>query len=67
MSLIESFLVNMDKKGARLLNFFKRVDAHKHEQVLDALLKIQTETCQSTTGQLLRGSHTDGASFTGSF
>ena len=48
MSLIESFLANVDKKGARLLNFFKRVDAHKHKQVLDALLKLQTERGQST-------------------
>ncbi|XP_034039436.1 uncharacterized protein LOC117522160 [Thalassophryne amazonica] len=48
MSLIESFLANVDKKGARLLNFFKRVDAHKRKQVLDALLKQQTERGYST-------------------
>lgn len=46
--LIESFLANVEKKGARLLNFFKCVDAHKHKQVLDALLKVQTEIGQST-------------------
>ena len=48
VSLIVSFLANVDKKGARLLNFFKRVDAHKHKQVLDALLKLETERGQST-------------------
>lgn len=48
VSLIESFLANVDKKGARLINFFKGVDAHKHKQVLDALLKLQTERGQST-------------------
>ncbi|XP_040894564.1 uncharacterized protein LOC121182230 [Toxotes jaculatrix] len=47
-SLIESFLANVDKKGARLLNFFKRADAHKHKRVLDALLKLQTERGHST-------------------
>lgn len=39
ISLIESFLADVDKNGARLLNFFKRVDAHNRKQVLDALLK----------------------------
>lgn len=48
VSLTESFLANVDKKGARLLNFFRCVDAHKHKQVLDALLKIQHERRQST-------------------
>ncbi|XP_024908468.1 uncharacterized protein LOC112486333 [Cynoglossus semilaevis] len=46
--LIEFFLANVDRKGARLLNFFKCVDAHEHKQVLDALLKQQTERGQST-------------------
>lgn len=46
--LIESFLANVNKKGACLLNFFKRVDAHKRKQVLDALLKQKTERGQST-------------------
>lgn len=48
ISLIDSFLANVDKKGARLLNFFKCVDAHKRKQVLDALLKQQTEKGPST-------------------
>lgn len=48
ISLIESFLANVDKKGACLLNFFKHVDAHKHKQVPDAILKVQTERGQST-------------------
>ncbi|XP_076129541.1 uncharacterized protein LOC143118223 [Alosa pseudoharengus] len=48
VSLTESFLANVDKKGARLLNFFKHVDAHKHKKVLDVLLKIQNERGQST-------------------
>lgn len=48
VNLTESFLANVDRKGARLLNFFKRVDAHKHKKVLDALLKHQTERDQST-------------------
>lgn len=48
VSLIESFLANVDKKGAHLLNFVKHVDAHKHKQILDALLKLQTERGQST-------------------
>nr|XP_033474223.1 uncharacterized protein LOC117251793 [Epinephelus lanceolatus] len=48
VSMIESFLANVDTNGARLLNVFKCVDAHKHKQVLDALLKLQTERGQST-------------------
>lgn len=60
LSLTESFLANGDKKGAHFLNFFKHVDAHKHKQVLDALLMQQTERGQSTGGG-------DGASSTGSF
>lgn len=46
VSLIESYLANVDKKGGRLLNFLKSVDAQKHKQVLDALIKFQTEKGQ---------------------
>ncbi|CAL9705219.1 unnamed protein product [Knipowitschia caucasica] len=48
VSLKESFLANVEKKGARLMNYFKRVDAQKRTTVLDALLKIQNERGQST-------------------
>lgn len=48
VTLIDSFLANVGKKGPRLLNFFKRVGAQKHKQVLDSLLKIQTDRGQST-------------------
>ncbi|KAJ8342336.1 hypothetical protein SKAU_G00322640, partial [Synaphobranchus kaupii] len=64
VSLMETFLANVDKKGKRLLNFLKSVDAQKHKQVLDALIKCQTER---PVGWLLRRHHTDGTSFTGSF
>ncbi|KAM9770937.1 uncharacterized protein LOC133168493 [Syngnathus typhle] len=43
LSLMDTFLGNVEKKGRRLLNFFKNVDAQKRKQVLDALLKFQTE------------------------
>uniref|UniRef100_A0AAY4B042 Uncharacterized protein n=1 Tax=Denticeps clupeoides TaxID=299321 RepID=A0AAY4B042_9TELE len=45
---METFLTNVDKKGARLLNFLKCVDAQKHKQVLNALLKLQTERGRSS-------------------
>lgn len=48
VSLIDSFLANVDKKGPRLLNFFKHIDAQKHKRVLDSLLMIQTDRGQST-------------------
>lgn len=48
VSLIDSFLANVDKKGPRLLNFFKQIDAQKHKRVLGSLLKIQTDRGQST-------------------
>ncbi|KAF6736314.1 hypothetical protein FQA47_007720 [Oryzias melastigma] len=47
VNLIETFLANVDKKGARLLKFLRYVDAQKRKQVLDALLKLQTEKGQS--------------------
>ncbi|XP_034088406.1 uncharacterized protein LOC117556918 [Gymnodraco acuticeps] len=47
VSLMESFLANVDKKGRRLLDFLKRVAAPKNKQVLDALIKFQTERGQS--------------------
>lgn len=46
VSLMETFIANVDKKGRRLLNFLKSVDAQKHKQVLDALIKFQTERGQ---------------------
>ncbi|XP_076857374.1 uncharacterized protein LOC143511681 [Brachyhypopomus gauderio] len=48
MNLMETFLANVDKKGARLLKFLRYVDAQKRKQVLNALLKLQTERGQST-------------------
>ena len=45
VGLIESFAVNVDKKGGRLLNFLK-TDAKKNKQVLDALIKFQTMKSQ---------------------
>lgn len=55
-SLIKFFLANVDEKGERLLNVFKSIDAHQHKQVLDALLKVQTERSHSTgcTEEVLR-------------
>ncbi|XP_025755308.1 uncharacterized protein LOC109194489 isoform X2 [Oreochromis niloticus] len=46
VNLMETFLANVDKKGARLLKFLKYVDAQKHKQVLNAVLKLQTERGQ---------------------
>lgn len=48
VSLIDSFLTNVDKKGPSLLNFFTCIDAQKQKRVLDSLLKIQTDSGQST-------------------
>lgn len=48
VNLIEAFFANIDKKGGRLLNFLKTVSAQKHKQVLDSLLKLQTERSQSS-------------------
>uniref|UniRef100_A0A1A8LY87 Uncharacterized protein n=2 Tax=Nothobranchius pienaari TaxID=704102 RepID=A0A1A8LY87_9TELE len=48
VNLMETFLANVDKKGARLLKFLKYVDAQKHKQVLNAVLKLQTERGQSS-------------------
>lgn len=46
VSLMESFLVNVDNMRGRLLSFLKSVDARKHKQVLDALIKFQTQRGQ---------------------
>lgn len=46
VSLMESFLANVDKKGRRLLDFLKSVAAPKNKQVLGALIKFQTERGQ---------------------
>ena len=48
VNLIETFFANVDKKGRCLLNFLKTVSAQKHKQVLDSLLKLQTERSQSS-------------------
>ncbi|KAF6724416.1 hypothetical protein FQA47_014488 [Oryzias melastigma] len=47
VNLIETFLANVDKKGEHLRKFLRYVDAQKRKQVLDALLKLQTEKGQS--------------------
>ncbi|KAL6455511.1 hypothetical protein MHYP_G00360510 [Metynnis hypsauchen] len=47
VSIMECFFANVDKKCQRLLKFFQNVAAPKHKQVLNALIK-----CQSERGQL---------------
>lgn len=47
LSLMETFLANVDKKEKCFLNFLKSVDAQKHKQVLDALIKFQNERVQA--------------------
>ncbi|KAJ8280808.1 hypothetical protein GJAV_G00059270 [Gymnothorax javanicus] len=56
VTLLESFLANVDKKGKRLLNFFENVDAQKCKKVLDTLLKLQTGRGQheGCSGELIQ-------------
>ncbi|KAM7374650.1 hypothetical protein PAMP_007296 [Pampus punctatissimus] len=48
INLTEAFFTNLDKKGERLLNFLKTVPAQKQKQVLECLLKLQSEKGRSS-------------------